>query len=145
VTELPITATAEFQEQTKRNIDNLLRMRLKEPGMTIRYAGSGTADLKEVEFVDISDSEDRSFRLALDHNTRLLVRSTVTTVNQETNDHDEDVTMYTNYQLKDTVWTPMRVSRDHNGRRASQIFYDSCQFNTTFPSNYFEASSLKKK
>jgi hypothetical protein len=145
VTELPATVTADFQEQTKRNIDNLLRLRLKEPGMTIRYGGIDTVDLKEVEWVEITDSEERTFRLAVDRLTRLLVRSVVTTINPESQQRDDDVTDYTNYQLKDTVWTPMRVSRSHNGRRAAQFFYDSCHFNPGFPSDYFDRSSLKKK
>jgi hypothetical protein len=145
VSELPVTATAEFQEQTKRNVDNLLRIRLKEPGMIIRYGGIGTADLKEVEWVNLTDSEERNFRLAVDHSTHLLVESVVTTVNDETKQRDEDITRYTNYQLKDTVWTPLQVSREHDGRRASQFFYDSCRYNVGFPGDYFEPSSLKKK
>jgi hypothetical protein len=145
VTELPITSISEFQEQVKRNIDNVLRVRLKEPGWTYRFGGSDTADLKEVEWVELTDSEERTFRLAVDHNTRLLVRSVVTTVNEETHERDDDVTIYTNYQLKDTVWTPMQVTRDHNGRRAAQFFYDSCRYNPGFPSDFFERSSLQKK
>lgn len=145
VTELPETVTAEFQEQVKRNIDNLLRLRLKEPGITIRYGGIDTADLKEVEWVEISDSEERTFRLAVDHSTRLLVRSVVMTSNEETRERDEEVATYSNYQLKDSVWTPMQVSRFRNGRRTAQFFYDSCHFNPDFPADYFEKSSLQKK
>jgi hypothetical protein len=145
VTELPITSISEFQEQVKRNIDNVLRVRLKEPGWTYRFGGSDTADLKEVDWVELTDSEERTFRLAVDHNTHLLVRSVVTTVNEETHERDDDVTIYTNYQLKDTVWTPMQVARDHNGRRAAQFFYDSCRYNPGFPSDFFDRSSLQKK
>jgi len=145
VTELPITSISEFQEQAKRNIDNVLRVRLKEPGWTYRFGGSDTADLKEVDWVELTDSEERTFRLAVDHNTHLLVRSVVTTVNEETHERDDDVSIYTNYQLKDTVWTPMQVSRDHNGRRAAQFFYDSCRYNPGFPSDFFDRSSLQKK
>jgi hypothetical protein len=145
VTELPITSISEFQEQVKRNIDNVLRVRLKESGWTYRFGGSDTVDLKEVDWVELTDSEERTFRLAVDHNTRLLVRSVVTTVNEETHERDDDVTIYTNYQLKDTVWTPMQVTRDHNGRRAAQFFYDSCRYNLGFPSDFFDRSSLQKK
>jgi hypothetical protein len=145
VTELPVTSISEFQEQVKRNIDNVLRVRLKEPGWTYRFGGSDTVDLKEVDWVELADSEQRTFRLAVDHNTRLLVRSVVTTVNEETHERDDDVTIYTNYQLKDTVWTPMQVSRDHNGRRAAQFFYDSCRYNPGFSSDFFDRSSLQKK
>jgi hypothetical protein len=145
VTELPVTSISEFQEQVKRNIDNVLRVRLKEPGWTYRFGGSDTVDLKEVEWVELTDSDERVFRLAVDHNTRLLVRSVVTTTNEETHERDDDVTMYTNYQLKDSVWTPMQVSKDHNGRRASQFFYDTCRYNPGFPSDFFDKSSLSKK
>jgi hypothetical protein len=145
VTELPVTSISEFQEQVKRNIDNVLRVRLKEPGWTYRFGGSDTVDLKEVDWVELTDCEERAFRLAVDHNTRLLVRSVVTTVNEETHERDDDVTIYTNYQLKDTVWTPMQVTRDHNGRRAAQFFYDSCRYNPGFPSDFFDRSSLQKK
>lgn len=145
VTELPVTSISEFQEQVKRNIDNVLRVRLKEPGWTYRFGGSDTADLKEVDWVELTDSEERTFRLAVDHNTHLLVRSVVTTNNEETHERDDDVTIYTNYQLKDTIWTPMQVTRDHNGRRAAQFFYDSCRFNPGFPSDFFDKSSLQKK
>jgi hypothetical protein len=145
VTELPVTAVADFQEQVKRNIDNVLRMRLKEPGWTYRYAGAGTANLKEVEWIELTDSEERTFRLAVDRNTRLLVQSVISTVNEETHERDDDVTEYTNYQLKDTVWTPMQVSRDHNGRRTAQFFYESCRFNPGFPSDFFDKASLSKR
>jgi len=145
ITELPVTSTAEFQEQVKRNIDNVVRVRLKEPGWLYRFGGSDTVDLKEVEWVELTDSEERKFRLAVDRNTRLLVRSVVTTKNEETQERDDDVTIYTNYQLKDTVWTPMQISKDHNGRRTSQFFYDNCRYNPGFPSDYFDKSYLQKK
>ena len=145
VTELPVTSISEFQEQVKRNIDNVLRVRLKEPGWTYRFGGSDTVDLKEVDWVELTDSEERAFRLAVDHNTHLLVRSVVTTNNEETHERDDDVTIYTNYQLKDTVWTPMQVTKDHNGRRASQFFYDTCRYNPGFPSDFFLKTSLSKR
>ena len=59
VNELPATSVTDFQEQVKRNIDNLLRLRLKEPGMMIRYGGNDTVDLKQVDWVELTDSEER--------------------------------------------------------------------------------------
>src|SRR6202007_2708488 len=40
LSDLPADAMADFQEQVKRNIGNLLRFRLNENGMTIRYGGN---------------------------------------------------------------------------------------------------------
>jgi outer membrane lipoprotein-sorting protein len=144
VNELPASAVSDFQEQVKRNTDNLLRFRLKEPGLGIRYGGSDTVDLKQVDWVEITDSAERNFRLAVDHSTHLLVRSVVTTKDEETQQVNEDATIYANYQLKDSVWVPLQISREHNGRRTAQIFYETCRFNSGLPDALFTKESLKK-
>jgi outer membrane lipoprotein-sorting protein len=145
VNEMPATAVSDFQEQTKRNIDNLLRLRLKEPGISIHFGGDDTVDLKHVDWVEINDGEERAFRLAVDRSSHFLVRSSVTTKDEENQQFNDDVTIYSNYQLKDSVWTPLQISREHNGRRTAQIFFDSCKFNPGLPGDTFEKSSLSKQ
>jgi len=144
VSEAPATSVTDFQEQMKRNVDNLLRLRLNEEGMSIRFGGSDTVDLKQVDWVELADREQRTFRLAVDRSTHLLVRGIVITKNEETQEIDEDVAIYTNYQLRDSVWVPLQISREHNGRRTSQYFYDTCKFNPGFPDSLFTKDSLKK-
>ena len=145
VSELPATSISDFQEQVKRSVDNLLRLRLKEPGLAIRFGGNDTVDLKQVDWVEITDSQEHKFRLAVDRSTHFLVRSAVVTKDEETQQINEDVSIYTNYQLKDSVWTPLQISREHNGRRAVQIFYDTCKFNPGFSDDIFDKSSLSKQ
>jgi hypothetical protein len=145
VNELPATSISDFLEQTKRNIDNLLRLRLKEPGMAIRFGGNDTVDLKQVDWIELADNQERKFRLAVDRSTHLLVRSAVITKDEETQQFNEDVSIYSNYQLKDSVWTPLQISREHNGRRAVQIFYDTCKYNPGFSADIFNKSSLSKQ
>ncbi len=145
ISELPITSVSDFQEQVKRNIDNLLRLRLHEDGLSIRYGGTDTVDLKEVDWVEITDKDQRTFRLAVDRSSHFLVRSIVTTQDEENQQLNQDVTIYTNYQLKDSVWTPLQVSREHNGRRTSQIFFNSCKFNPGLPDDFFTKTGLQKK
>ncbi|MGB4787149.1 MAG: hypothetical protein WAQ77_20695, partial [Candidatus Acidiferrum sp.] len=143
VSEVPATAVTDFQEQVKRNVDNLLRLRLNEEGMSVRFGGSDTVDLKQVDWVELTDREQRTFRLAVDRSTHLLVRGVVITKNEETQEIDEDVAIYTNYQLRDSVWVPLQISRERNGRRTSQYFYDTCKFNPGFPDSLFSKDSLK--
>jgi outer membrane lipoprotein-sorting protein len=144
VSEAPATSVTDFQEQVKRNIDNLLRLRLNEDRMSVRFGGSDTVDLKQVDWVELTDREQRTFRLAVDRSTHLLVRGVVITKNEETQEIDEDVAIYTNYQLRDSVWVPLQISRERNGRRTSQYFYDTCKFNPGFPDSLFTKDSLKK-
>jgi hypothetical protein len=145
VNELPVTAVTDFQEAVKRNVDNLLRFRLNEPGLAVRFGGNDTVDLKQVDWVEITDSEDRKFRLAVNRSTHLLERAVVSTVDTENQQVDDDTTIYTNYQLKDSVWTPMLTSREHNGRRSAQFYLESCHYNPGLPSDLFTKETLNKR
>jgi hypothetical protein len=145
VNELPVTSVTDFQEAMKRNIDNLLRFRLNEPGISIRFGGSDTVDLKQVDWVEVTDSESRKFRLAVNRSTHQLDRAVVSAEDPENQQINDDTTIYTNYQLKDNVWTPMQISREHNGRRTAQFFFDSCRYNPGFPPDLFSKDSLKTR
>lgn len=145
VSELPVTSVTDFQESVKRNVDNLLRFRLNEPGLSIRFGGSDTVDLRQVDWVEINDSEGRKYRLAVNHSTHYLDRMVVSTEDTENQQVNDDTTIYTNYQLKDGVWTPMQQTREHNGRRTAQFFLDSCRFNPGFPQDLFSKDSLKSR
>jgi hypothetical protein len=141
VVELP---AADYQEQVKRNINNLIRLRLNEPGMEIRYGGTGTVDLKQVDWVELTDSEQRTFRLAVDQTTHLLVRSIVITTDEIYHQKNEEVTIYSNYQQKDGVQVALQVSRELNGRRTYQGFFDSCRMNPNFSGELFTREGLQK-
>jgi hypothetical protein len=145
VNEMPAASISDFQEQVKRNIDNLLRLRLKEPGITPRFGGNDTVDLKQVDWVEINDGQERKFRLAVDRSTHLLIRSAVITKDEEYQQLNEDISIYSKYQLKDSVWTPLQISREHNGRRSVQIFYDTCKYNPGFADDLFDKSTLSKQ
>ena len=145
VNEMPAASISDFQESVKRNIDNLLRLRLNEPGISIRFGGNDTVDLKQVDWVEITDGEQRKFRLAVDRSKHFLVRSVVYTKDEENQQINEDVSIYSKYQLKDSVWTALQVSREHNGRRSVQIFYDNCHYNPGFADDIFDKSTLSKQ
>jgi hypothetical protein len=145
VSELPVTSVTDFQVATKRNVDTLLRFRLKEPGLSVRFGGSDTVDLRQVDWVEINDSEGVKYRLAVNRSTHLLDRVVVSTEDPENQQINDDTTIYSNYQLKDSVWTPMQYSREHNGRRTAQFFLDSCRYNPGFPQDLFSKDSLKTR
>ena len=145
VNELPVTSVTDFQEQWKRNVEYLLRRRLNEPGLTIRFGGNDTVDLRQVDWVEITDTQDQKYRLAVNRSTHLLERVVVSTLDTENQQINDDVTIYTNYQLKDSVWTPMQFTREHNGRRTAQFFLDECHFNPGLPDNLFNKDSLQKR
>jgi hypothetical protein len=145
VSELSAASVADFQDQAKRDINNLLRVRLKEPGMTIRYGGTDIVDLKTVDWVDITDSEQRNFRLAVDRSTHLLARAVVSTPDETMNDRNIETNIYTNFQLMDGVRTALQITTDRNGRRASQVFFTICKYNSGLPADLFTKAALDKR
>ena len=145
VNEADATVVAEFQSAAKRQIHNLLMNQVKGEGVFLRYAGTGIVDLHPVEWVEISDQDGRTVRLALEHLSHLPLRTVVNTPNEETRDTDEDVTIYSNYKENEGVQTPMQVSREHNGRRTHQIFYNSCNVHPNLPADFFTADSLRER
>jgi hypothetical protein len=145
VSEQPATQISDFQEQVKRDVDNLLRLRLKEEGMSFRYGGSGTLDLKPSDWVEIIDRDQRTFRLGVDRTTHLLVRSVVITRDETTRERAEETTFYSTYQPQDGVMTPLQVARERDGRRIYQAFYASCKYKPNFPAELFTKAALEKR
>jgi outer membrane lipoprotein-sorting protein len=145
VSEEPVTSVADFQAALKRDPNNLLRTRLDEGGMFVSYGGIGIADLRTVDWIDFQDNEERTIRLGVDRSTHLLLRSVVKTVNEDTRERQEDVTVYSNYQFKDGVQLPMQITRERDGRRLSQVFYESCQLNPQLPPDLFTRAALERR
>jgi len=145
VSEQPPTNVTDFKEQTKRDIDNVLRFRLKEEGMLFRYGGQDLIDMKPVEWVELVDREDRTFRLAVLGSSHLLARSVVITHDETTRERTEDVTYYGNYHLQGSVMAPLQVERRRDGRRLFQAFFDACSFDQHFAPDFFTKASLEKK
>ncbi len=145
VSEISAVAVTDFQEQAKRDINNLLRVRLKEPGMAIRYGGTDVVDLRTVDWVELTDTEQRDFRLAVDRSSHFLVRSIVTLADDTSPDRSVETRIYTNYQLMDGVQTPLQITLDRNGRRVNQVFIQSCKYNPGFSEDFFTKAALDKR
>jgi hypothetical protein len=145
VGELPATSVADFQGQLKTSLNSLLRDRLSEPGMFFQYAGADVVDLKQADWVEITDSDQRTFRIAVDQFTHVPVRSIVITHNPETNEASEELTYYSEWHLQDGVQTPFQVTRERDGRRFYQAFYFSCKYNEGLSPDLFTRASLEEK
>lgn len=145
VSDMPEDTLAEFQAAVQRSPDNLLHFGVKNPDLGFRWAGLDTVDLREVDWVEISDREQRIYRLAVDRNSHLLIRSVVQVKNENTGQMQEDISIYTNYQSKNGVQVPMQITRERDGRRIAQVFYDTCQINPQLPGDYFTREALVQR
>ncbi|MBZ5696654.1 MAG: hypothetical protein LAN36_15005 [Acidobacteriia bacterium] len=145
VSELPAESISEFQEEMKRNTDNLLRYHLKDPNMVFRYGGTDVVDLKQAEWVELVDSEDRTIRIAFELATHLPIRKTVEIRDPKTRRKSQEVDVYSNYHPVGGIQTPLQVTRERNSIKVSQVFFEKCDLNTNLPDALFTRESLDQR
>jgi hypothetical protein len=142
VSDIPQDQIADHRRQVQTGVNTILRFRLHEPGLILRYAGSDVVELQEVDWVELTDRQDRLVRIAISKATHLPVRSVLITRNYRTGDRDQSSTDYSSYQLIDGIETPFQISRFINGWHVSQVFLQSCRYNADLPPDLFNRTSL---
>ena len=142
VTNQPDDLVKTFAEQVKTGMNNMLRLRLNEHGVEYNYAGPDLIDMKEADWIEFTDSDHRSMRLAADKNTHLPLRWVVETRDPETRERTDNTIAYTQYISMDGVKTPLNLVRSHNGRNVSQTFLASCKYNSSLAPDIFTRASL---
>lgn len=145
VSEATITDVATYQEDMKKDIYNLLRYRIHEPGMIFRYAGPDVVDYQEVDWIELVDSENRTFRLAIARNTHLPVRKVVDTRDANTRMRSEEIEYYSNYHPIVGIQTPFQITRERNGIKVYQAFFDKFEYNTGVSDSLFTKESLDER
>ena len=142
VSALPAEEEADYQEQLKTDINTILRYRLAEDGLFFRYGGTDIVDLKEVDWVEITDRESHNLRVAIDRKTHFPVRVIVQGRDPKTGERSEKGRYFSNYHSIDGIETPYQTSSFVNGRQVSQAFYETCLYNTPLPADLFTRASL---
>ncbi len=145
VSDQPEEVAKTFAEQVKSGMNNLLRSRMNEDGVELRYAGTDLLDLKEAEWIEISDRDHRTLRLAIEKSTHLPLRWVVSKRDPETRERTEIVTSYTQFISFGGVQTPLSISRAQNGRQVSQLYLAGCKYNSNLSPELFTRASLEHR
>ncbi len=145
VSEAPQSDLADYKEDVQKDLDNILRHRVHEQGITLRYGGPDIVDLKQAQWIELVDSDDRTIRIAFADNTHLPIRKTVETRNPRTRFKTTEIEYYSNYHPMDGVQTPFQIARERNGIKVYQVFFDSCHYNTSVSDALFTKESLDQR
>ncbi|HUJ31595.1 MAG TPA: hypothetical protein VLY23_09970 [Candidatus Acidoferrum sp.] len=145
VSEAAASDVARFQEDIKIDIDNILRHRVHEPNMILRYVGTDVVDLKEADWIELIDSENRTIRIAFASSTHLPIRKTVDIRDPGTQLKSQEVEYYSLYHAMDGVQTPFQITRERNGIKVYQVFFEKCQYNTNLSDSLFTQESLDQR
>ena len=143
VSEVPAADMADYQEQLKMQMGNVLRNRLNDRSLFFRYGGSDVVDLKEADWAEIGD-QGHTLRIAVGRSDHLPIRSVLQQRDPKTGESSERSTFYTSYHPIDGIQTPFRESRFLNGRQVYQVFWESCSYNVDLPANFFTRDSLEQ-
>jgi hypothetical protein len=144
VSDEPEDVIKTFNEQLKSGMNHMLRKRINEPGVEVRYAGTDLIDLKEAEWIEFTDSDHRDMRMGIDKFTHLPLRWIVTTRDPETRVNTDHITSYTQYKALDGVKTPLSIELSRNDRKISQTFLTDCKINSDLAPELFTRSWLEQ-
>ncbi|MFZ0736376.1 MAG: hypothetical protein WA002_09670 [Candidatus Acidiferrales bacterium] len=136
---------SQFQEDQKTDIDSVLRSRWKEPNTILRYLGPDVVDLRESDWIEFVDSDNRSIRIAFAKSTHLPIRKVVVTRDPTTRMRTETLEYYSNYHPIQGVTTPFQIARERNGQKIYQVFFDEVKYNTNIPDSLFSKESLDER
>jgi hypothetical protein len=145
VNELPADSVIQFHEQVKRSIDNILRFRVNEPGMELRYASADIVDLKRVDWVELTDVDNHTVRIAIDRGSHLPIRKSVEMRDPKTQLKTEEIEYLSDYHLVNGIETPHQIERQRNGYKTFQAFYEKCDYNTNPSDALFTRTSLDER
>jgi hypothetical protein len=145
VSDAPKSDVTDFKEETQKDLDYILRQRSHEPGMNLRYGGSDVVDLKQAQWVEMVDSDNRTIRIAFADNTHLPIRKTVETRDPRMQRKTEEIEYYSNYHPIDGVQTPFQITRERNQIKIFQVFFDKCDYNTSVADALFTKESLDQR
>jgi hypothetical protein len=121
------------------SLENLLRLRINEPGVLIQMGRSDFVDNVATQGVEITQPGGTSVRLDLHRATNVPWRISYRVRNVRDNDWDEYSDAYADYKNVDGIETPMHITRYLNGDRVGETFRNFAKYNEDYPPNEFIA------
>jgi len=138
-------AAKNLAELVMFGMDNILRLQSSGEGTEFYYAGKGSIDSKEVEWIESSDHNNRERRLAIEKATHLPLRWVVSSKDLETGERIEETADYAHFVSIAGVQTSLSISHTQNGRTVSQVFVTSCRYNSDLSPELFTRAALEHR
>jgi hypothetical protein len=145
ISDAPATDLAQFQQDTLKDIDNILRHRIHEPGMILRYAGPDVVELKQADWVELIDSDNRTIRIAFARSTHLPIKEISETRDPKSQMNSKETDYFSDYHPVQGIQTAFQLERDRNGMKIFQAFFATCKYNTNLPDSFFTKESLDQR
>jgi len=120
------------------SLENLLRLRVHEPGVLIQDAGVDFVDNVPTHVLDFIGADGTEVKLHLSQQSGLPVRIDYRVQNPQTHDWEETWDAYGDYQTVQGVQTPMHITRYRDGERVLETYRNLARYDDSYPAGYFE-------
>jgi len=127
----------QWEIANRYSLTNLLRRVIKEGGVLILDHGVDFVANQPSYVIEIFDARNVRIQLYLRKPNFLPLRVTYRIQNSTTQDWDEYVDEYSDYQAFDGIMTPMNIDRQLNGERVGAVYRNKARYNVNVPANYF--------
>ena len=119
------------------SLENLLRLRINEPGVLIQIGKVDFVDNVPTQGIEITEPGGTSVRLDLHRQTFVPSRISYRVRNVKEDAWDDYSDAYADYKNVDGIQTPMHITRYLNNNRIGETFRNSAKYNEEYPPNYF--------
>ena len=127
-----------YQDSTLHNVFYILRQRLGEPGLAFDHRGTDRIDNRPVEVVDISDADNHTVTVYLDHITKLPVRQLYVRRDPKTRERFEEVTLFSKYRdAGGGVQWPLDIQRLRNDEKIFEMYSETVEINQGLSQSLF--------
>jgi hypothetical protein len=120
------------------SLENLLRVRIHEPGVLIQPGGVDFVDNVATQALYIVDARETQLKMDLNRQTILPVSITYRVRDPKTGEWTEFSDVYSDYKNIEGIMTPMHIARFLDGERVSEIFRSYAHYDDTYPPTYFQ-------
>jgi hypothetical protein len=136
---LPDTILERYRDSTRHNFFYILRMRLKEPGLTVEFNGSEVLENQSVDILDIIDAQNEVVTVYINHHTKLPVRQRFYRRDPLTHDRIEEVTRFSKYKrtAKGVQW-PLDLQRERDTEKLTEIYDETVETDTGLRAELFQ-------
>jgi len=127
-----------WKVSTRYSLENLLRLRIHEPGVLIQMGSVDFIDNIPTQSLDMVDAQQTEVKLDLNRQTFLPVSVTYRVRDPKTGDSNDFADVYSEYKNIDGVMTPMHIARFMDGDRVSEVFRSFAHYDDDYPATYFQ-------
>jgi outer membrane lipoprotein-sorting protein len=132
-----------WQLVTRYSLENVLRLRIHEPGALVQDGGVDFVDNLPAHVLEVFDAQHTHLKLYLNTKTFRPIRISYRIRNPQTQDFDEYSDVYSDYLPYEGIQTAMHMARFVNDERVSETFRTFAHYNDAYPAETFRPVAMK--